>query len=444
MYRFFFLFLLLLAPAAVADDTRPRLIVETDAGGDPDDEQSLVRLLVYADEFDIVGIIANRPTARDGENQNPVRDGLGIVRRMVRAYGQCRGNLVRHDPRYPTAEQLLAVTVPGYNDVTDGVELVIRAVDSPDPRPLWFGNWGTDRGSGASSLLRALDRVRRERGPESYAKFKRRIHLCSDNAFGEHTGTIDPPFPIWIHASHPELDGKRWYHRFSALTATAGGFDIERDVRNGHGPLGAMYPTNTTHPQKEGDTMYFLYLVPTGMNDPLEPGWGSWAGRYGQNDLFPGKPYYWANVQDAWNGRTHRECTLARWAVALQNDFAARMDWCVADTFSKANHNPIARLNGDGTKRILTLTAKSGTTVALSAAGSTDPDGNAFDTRWFVYPEAGTYRGKVTLATDHGDTTSFSAPTVMKPETIHVILELQDRGTPRLFAFRRAVVTVSP
>ena len=39
-------------------------------------------------------------------------------------------------------------------------------------------------------------------------------------------------------------------------------------VRTGHGPLGALYPTNTTHQQKEGDTMAFLYLVPTGMNEP--------------------------------------------------------------------------------------------------------------------------------------------------------------------------------
>ena len=28
--------------------------------------------------------------------------------------------------------------------------------------------------------------------------------------------------------------------------------------------------------------MTFLYLVPTGMNDPAEPTWGSWAGRYGR------------------------------------------------------------------------------------------------------------------------------------------------------------------
>ena len=49
-----------LAVAAPSGD-RLRLIVETDAGGDPDDEQSLVRFLLYSNEWDVEGIIANRP-----------------------------------------------------------------------------------------------------------------------------------------------------------------------------------------------------------------------------------------------------------------------------------------------------------------------------------------------------------------------------------------------
>src|SRR3954454_21861830 len=81
-----------------------RLIIETDAGGDPDDEQSLVRFLLYANEWDVEGIIANRPKARDGENRNPVRDGLGIVRRQLAAYGEVQPKLILHDKRYPTKD----------------------------------------------------------------------------------------------------------------------------------------------------------------------------------------------------------------------------------------------------------------------------------------------------------------------------------------------------
>lgn len=430
--------------AARADDDRPRLIIETDAGGDPDDEQSLVRLLVYANEFELEGLIANRAKARDGENRHPVRDGLGIVKSMVKAYGECHANLVKHDPRFPTTDQLLARTVPGYHDSEDGVNLLIRAVDSPDPRPVWFSNWGTDHGSDASSLRRALDRILRERGPDGYAKFKNRLRLCSDDQFGDHTGQIDPPFPIWIFASRPELDGKRWYHRFSALTATAGGFDLERDVRTGHGPLGAMYPTNTTHRQKEGDSMYFLYLLPTGMNDPMQPSWGSWGGRHGPHDQYPGKPYWWANVKDTWKGSNHRDHTLARWAAALQNDFAARMDWCVADAYEKANHRPIAAWNGDDTGKILKATVRAGESLVLHSGGTRDPDGNATTSEWFIYPEAGTFRGDVSLKKISPLEMVLAGPPVERDETIHVIHAVQDDGKPPLTSYRRMVVTVKP
>src|SRR5688572_7786468 len=133
MIRFLVLLLCLgglLVPAQAAD--RVRIIVETDAGGDPDDEQSMVRFLLYTNEFDVEGIIANRPKAIDGENRNTVRDGLGIVKRMVGAYGECWPNLVKHDRRFPTPEYLQKRTVAGYDDVEDGVKLVMEAVDRDD------------------------------------------------------------------------------------------------------------------------------------------------------------------------------------------------------------------------------------------------------------------------------------------------------------------------
>ena len=183
MTRWTFLFCLVGAPCVAQEsrgpEPRPRVIIETDAGGDPDDEQSLVRFLVYTNEFDVEGIIANRPVARDGENQNPIRDGLGIVRAQVNAYGRCYANLVQHDPRFPKPEQLLARTVAGYDDTEGGVNLILRAVDGVDPRPVWFCNWGTDHGSAASCLQRALDRVLRERGHDGYAQLKSRLRLSS-------------------------------------------------------------------------------------------------------------------------------------------------------------------------------------------------------------------------------------------------------------------------
>jgi len=432
------------AEPAASQSPRLRLIVETDAGGDPDDEQSLVRFLLYTNEWDVEGIIANRIHARDGENENSERTGLGIVRAMIAAYGTSWQNLSKHDPRYPPPDVLQSITVPGHDDVDDGMRLILAAVDRDDPRPIWYSDWGTDSGGGKNNLRRALDYVLAERGPGEYARFKSKLRLASNDAIGEHTKQIAPPFPLWVDTFEPELNRRRWYHTFSGLTATAGGFDIERDLRTGHGPLGKLYPLNTTHRQKEGDTMTFLYLVPTGMNDPEQPTWGSWAGRYGLQSDAAGRAYYWADVEDTWHGTTNRENTLGRFAAAIQNDFAARADWCVAEELGGANHPPSVVLNGDRTRQILQLTSKSGQQVKLSAAGSNDPDGDALKASWYFYPEAGTYRGPLELDRREGSDTAFVAPTVSQTETVHVMLEVRDEGRPPLTRYRRAVVTVTP
>ncbi len=417
---------------------RLRLVIETDAGGDPDDEQSLVRFLLYANEWDIEGIIANRPHARDGENLNPERTGIGIVRRQLNAYGQCWTNLVQNDSRYPTKDSLWSRTVPGDNNTAEAVNLLIATIDRDDPRPLWYSDWGTDHGAATNNLQRALNHVLNERGPEGYAMFKNKIRLSSANAFSAHTFNINPPFTIWVNTFEPELDRKRWYHRFSAITAHAGGFDLRRDVLTGHGPLGALYPTNTTHWQKEGDTMSFLYLVPTGMNNPDEPTWGSWAGRYALNPAYPDKKYYWANQLDAWNGTTNRDNTLARWAVALQNDFRTRLDWCVK-TFKEANHPPVVKLTGPGI-----LSAKSGDRIELDLSQSNDPDLNTLSFKWEFYPEPGTYKGHLEVANSTDARATVTIPQIHSPSTIHLIATVTDNGTPPLSRYQRVILNCQP
>jgi hypothetical protein len=418
-----------------------RIIIETDAGGDPDDEQSMVRFLVYANEFDIEGIIANRPVARTPENKNPVRDGLGIVQAMVKAYNECYPTLVKHDENYPLPEIIMQRTVAGYNDTSDGVDLIISAVDSPDPRPVWFCNWGTDQGSGESCLKRALDKVMAERGPDGYARFKNRLWLSTSDKFGDHTGKTEPPFSIWVDTFRPEIEKKRWYHMFSDITARAGGFDIERDVRKGHGPLGAMYPLNTNRQQKEGDTMSFLYMLPYGLSNPDKPGWGSWGGRYGHNPEHPGKYYYWANQEDEWNGSISRNNVLARWAEAFQNDFRARMDWCVKP-YEDANHHPVAVVNGSRGTEIIQIRTKPGKVIKLDAGKSYDPDGRKLIPEWIYYREAGTCSREISLTQKSLMKTSFVVPEVEKPETAHILFILKNDGYPALYSYRRILIDI--
>jgi hypothetical protein len=90
------------------------------------------------------------------------------------------------------------------------------------------------------------------------------------------------------------------------------------------------------------------------------------------------------------------------------------------------------------------IAAKPAQKVTLSAEGSKDADGDAVDASWFVYPEAGTFKGAINLRRLQGTTTAFVAPPVESPATIHVILRVQDKGAPPLVSYRRAVVTVNP
>lgn len=424
---------------AAAPNDRLRLIIETDAGGDPDDEQSLVRFLLYANEWDIDGIIANRAHCRDGENRNRQRTGLGVVRQLIEAYGQCHSNLVQHDPRFPTPAMLQARTVAGYDDRDDAVNLIVTAVDAPDVRPIWYSDWGTDSGGATNNLRRALDRVRRERGPEGYARFKQKLRLTSYDVFGPHTMSIQPPFALMVNTFQPPIDGRRWYHRFSALTSRAGGFDLMRDVVLGHGPLGALYPTNTTHWAKEGDSMTFIYLLPNGLNVPEEPGWGGWAGRSGVNTNLPGMAAYWAIERDGWNGSTNRDNTVARWAVALQNDFRARLDWCIHHR-ADANHPPVPKVRGG-----LRQTVRAGEPLQLAASDSTDPDGHALEFRWIHYPEPSGYKGAPVIIRGRDTAVAtVEAPFTGRPETLHMILSVTDAGMPPLTRYQRVIIEVKP
>lgn len=437
-------------PAVVQDPSRLRVIIETDLGGDADDQASLVRFLLYTNEWDVEGIIADRPAATF--DKDPVRDHLGLPAKngyelalaYLKAYGQVRPNLIRHDPRYPTEEFLRERTVPGHNDTDLGVKLITAAADRNDARPIWYGNWGSNSGA-TSNLRRAFEKAKAERSPEDYKRFVQRFRIVTLDGGGPTRQGHDEHIQLHIETGYPTLDGKRWYHRFRPLTEYAGGFQVADDVKKGGGALGALYTT-----QKEGDSWSFIYLIPTGLSDPLQPTWGGWAGRYGPRADGPpdkkmgpiGKQFYWANQADTWNSTTNRDNTAKRWAEHLQNDFRARLKWCVTDKFEKANHEPVVHMNKDSTRKVLHRTAQIGGICVLDARDTVDPDGDELTYRWFAYPEPGTYRAELIIAADDWPSTILRVPKDAAGHKIHVVLEVTDDGTPPLTRYRRIVVEV--
>ncbi len=443
---------------------KERVFVLTDISNEPDDEESMVRFLVYSNQYDIEGIVATTSTWL----KNKTREDL--IRRQVETYGQVRNNLLVHEPGFPTIEQLLAVVATGQTNYgmdavgkgksTLGSRLLLAAADKTDERPIWVCLWG-----GANTLAQALWGARAERTPEDLKKLIKKLKVYSisdqDDAgawlrreFSDLFYVVSPSSPDgkeYCRATWTGISGDRFYKNGPRFK-----FDmvdnpwLEENIINNHGSLGSLYRKLAYI--MEGDSPTFLGLINNGLGSAVSPSYGGWGGRYVYYRCYGETHAIWTNnidsrdcvADDSGRVECSDQATIWRWREQFQNDFAARMDWCVANEYSKANHNPVAVLNGDKTKNVIEITTTPNSNIELSAAGSSDPDGNKFKISWYIYSEAGNYKGKCNLSSSTVEKVTLSVSDTKKTATVHVILQLQDNGTPNLFAYRRAIITIRP
>jgi hypothetical protein len=198
----------------------------------------------------------------------------------------------------------------------------------------------------------------------------------------------------------------------------------------------------------EGDTPSFFGLINNGLGWYKSPAFGGWAGRYEWWQSYGEVDKIWTssiNTQDEItlsDGRKEasNQATIWRWRRAFQHDFAARMDWNVAEDFNNANHNPILRLNGNEGKALAFGKVDAGKIVRLSAKGIFDPDGDQVKFKWWIYKEAGGYTGDLELFDPQADEVVFDMPALGKDQTLHIILEVEDSGSPSLVSYRRVVL----
>jgi hypothetical protein len=445
-------------PAQAQPIARPRVIVTTDIGGDPDDQQSMVRFLLYANEFDIEALIASSSRHMRDAATHPEQ-----IEERVAAYERVLGNLRVHDPNYPSAQVLrdrIVAGAPAYGmenvgagKKTDASNRIVEIVDRADPRPVWVLIWG-----GAVDLAQALHHVQATRTPAQVAQFvsKLRVYSISDQDDAGPWARDTFPDIWWIVSLHAHrqyelatwggISGEHMYHW------DIGGPDsslvtndwLDQHVR--HGPMGALYPRFSFI--MEGDTPTFLYLIPTGLNSPEHPDYGSWGGRYGRGSIYDN---LWTDTAD-WvigkNGNMHRTNfgTIWRWREAYQHDFAARIQWTLHRRFRDANHNPALVVNGIPGRDAVVIDAAPGSLVTLDGAGSRDPDGDIVDYRWFQYRESeAVNRNPELTLTDEGPTRiSVRMPDRASATPYHIILEAKDRGDLPLFAYRRVIIRTQP
>lgn len=289
-----------------------------DHTSDPDDVQSMVRFLLYANEFEVEGLIASSATFANVAKKQNILDILSL-------YDNVDENLREHDSSFPTADYLKSVTWQGRsgtwgnsvaNNIGSGKDseasnAIIKIVDKLDSRPVWFCVWGD-----CSNIAQAIWKVQNTRSAEELKTFLAKMRIYQ---IAQQDGTID-----WLLSNFPDLFiiySKSTYSGiFGGPTDPLGNQAwINKNVRQDHGPLGAVYPLAAMSVDgiKEGDSPSFMYLISAvlGLNNPENPTQESWGGQYVRS----GSTNHWVDGPGAFS--------ISKWKTQYQADFAKRADW---------------------------------------------------------------------------------------------------------------------
>ncbi len=245
---------------------KPRVIISTDIGGtDPDDFQSMIHYLMYADRFDTEGLISS-----------PYGDGRAKdILDMIDLYEKDLPRLSLHGD-FPDPENLRSVTKQGATDFappqgwsdqpTEGSEWIVQRANEGSDRPLWVLVWG-----GLEDLAQALhddpgieDKIRVYwiGGPNK--KWSVHAYLYIARHF---------PDLFFIEANSTY---RGWFidEGFSTKLSNVGFY--EHHIR-GKGTMGTAFGNYYGGEIKMGDTPSMVYVLE---GDPEKPDGDSWGGSF--------------------------------------------------------------------------------------------------------------------------------------------------------------------
>lgn len=263
------LLFLLCVTALAGEPARPRVIVSTDIGGtDFDDFQSMVHVLLYADDLELEGLISSPYGAGRKEH----------ILQVIEKYAADYPNLKTWSARYPTPEALRAITkqgeletapYAGVRRATEGSDWIVQCARRDDPRPLNLLIWG-----GIEDLAQALHDA-----PDILPKL--RVYYI-----GGPNKKWSPDAYHYIATHHPKLwiiESNTTYYGWFIGGNQAGDWDNAEFVKRhavGRGALGDYFARGISFDQetrttiKMGDTPSVAWLLRGDPEKPFQPGWG--------------------------------------------------------------------------------------------------------------------------------------------------------------------------
>ena len=444
---------------------KPRIVVLTDiAPGDvePDDMESMIRLMAHADLYEIEALITSGGWNSSGRTY-PVSwaDSLSTT---INAYEKDLPNLMKRSeqtsfltsndeegqqaigywpsPSYLRSRSMLGSlelgeAMIGEENRSAGSDFIIQLADEEDERPIWILAWG-----GANTFAQAIWQVEQDRNAEEVKAFlqKFRIYTITDQdvpwqerhsnySFSSHQRmrkdlSEDLMF-IWDESawlSQNDIGSSNWEEYATHIQE--------------HGNLGKIYPKNKYG--VEGDTPSFLHVFPNGLNDSSIPSMTGWGGHFEWGMGMDKETFCFTNHE----GKA-KECSQKYenyFYPAIFNNFAARMDWAAQ---GKGNRNPIVIVGNQKGLGIINQETKAGTSITLDATSTFDPDNDLLTYRWWYMPEAGNYEGDVTIKQAEETKAIIQIPSDAIEKEIHIICEVTDNGTPALTAYRRIILKTS-
>ena len=473
---------------AVEPKTRDRLIVMADMGNEPDEEQQMAHLLMYANQVDLEGLIAcSGKYLHADRTDGRVKVRPDLFHKLVDGYAQVVDNLAKHESGWPTADFLHSIIKSGTDEYgieavksgrsNEASRLIESAILKDDPRKLYIvGNAGTN------TLAQSLVDLDETRSQEEMDLLCSRIIVFENGAQDNSGAWIAQRYPkiAWHRSNHQtygyggpgKQDSILGPYTWEPHERTADGQNewAKEHIMTGHGALGACFPPRfmrKLHFIEGGGTVPWMGLVNHGLANPEHLDWGGWSGRFSsdrhQNIYSRHKDVRTDEIEvgrftmfeadseiEAWTDPVHGETFQShyvpvwRFRRAMFNDFRARMDWCVRD-FDQANHRPHAVLNGDASDEIIRMRAKAGESLNFDASGSSDPDDDELRYQWWVYAEAGEspYDKPLAIAENSSEHINLTIPDDAEGKELHLILEVWDRSSivPTV-DYRRTIIDV--